>query len=125
MDRTILIVDSDNDLAGTLSAILSAAGYRVRSFASEEAALYAIFQAPPALVVIDVAFRDGDGVRFTQVLRRQGSTFPVVAVYRAGGDSAEPGLYSVPKPVNPVVLLRTVATALATWESDTANRLRA
>ena len=113
MDRSILIVDSDNDLAGTLSAILTAAGYRVQSFVSEEAALYAIFHAPPALVLIDVAYRDRDGVRFTRILRQQGATIPVVAVYRAGDDPAEPGLSSVPKPVNPEMLLQTVATALA------------
>lgn len=113
MDRSILIVDSDNDLAGTLTAILTAAGYRVRSTVAEEAALYAIFQAPPALVLIDVAFRDRDGTRFTHILRGLGWTMPVVVLYRAGDDPAVPGLYSAAKPVTSTELLRTIATALA------------
>jgi two-component system OmpR family response regulator len=74
----LLLVDDEDNLRSMLQAALRHNGFDVVSVASGRAALAAIEEAEPDLVVLDVMMPDLDGFDVCRRLRADGHTTPVL-----------------------------------------------
>jgi two-component system response regulator MprA len=74
----ILVVDDDAPIRRMLDRTLSADGYEVRSAPDGGAALAAVEQSVPDLIVLDVAMPGLDGLAVCRRLRRRGLATPVL-----------------------------------------------
>jgi len=132
----ILIVDDDRDLVATLRLVLERAGYDVAEANDPEAALVAVEERRPDLVLLDLMMPNStEGFQFIWRLRQRPGTYfhhlPVIMVsaaaertglrfYPESGDGSYPAGASVPvqdfldKPVEPAHLLDKVQEALVT-----------
>jgi CheY-like chemotaxis protein len=66
---SILVVEDNAASRQSISDVLSAAGYRVRSVATRSGALEAIASAPADAIVLDVQLPDGNGLDIIGRLR--------------------------------------------------------
>ncbi len=73
----MLVVDDDAAILSSLSRALRLEGYDPRLAAGGLAALEAVKQQPPALVILDVGMPDVDGVAVTRRLRADGFDMPI------------------------------------------------
>ena len=81
---TLLIVEDDITLGELLTRMLSVEGVVTRLVQSADEAVDAIRQAPPALVVLDIALAGNDGFTIADRLRGEGLLEDVpVIVYSA------------------------------------------
>ena len=62
IDRPVLVVDDEADLAMTYERLLRRQGYRTVSAGSREAGLLALEAQPVRLVIADLLLPDGDGL---------------------------------------------------------------
>jgi DNA-binding NarL/FixJ family response regulator len=77
----ILVVDDDADLRELVTTLLTEAGYRVVEADSGEAAVLAVDERPPALVILDVCLPELSGYEVCRQLRlRFGERLPVIFV---------------------------------------------
>jgi DNA-binding response OmpR family regulator len=92
MDTTgrglILIVEDEADLAATCARLLRRRGHAVVAVGSRAAALAALDDAPPALIVSDVRLPDGDGL---DVVRAATAMRPCVPTVVMTGRASETG----------------------------------
>jgi len=115
----LLLVDDDADLLKLLSMRLSAAGHRVTSVESAEAALTELAVARPQLVVSDVRLPGRDGLALYDEIRARYPALPVILLTAHGTipDAVEAtarGVYSyLTKPFDGKALLDKVNQALA------------
>jgi DNA-binding response OmpR family regulator len=65
----ILVVDDDEDIRLLLRELLGRAGYEVDEAADGRAALRRLYEAPPALVILDVTMPDLDGYQTLERVR--------------------------------------------------------
>jgi two-component system, NtrC family, nitrogen regulation response regulator NtrX len=79
---TILIVDDEESIRQSLAGILGDEGYEVASAASGKEALEILAEAQPALVLLDIAMPDMDGI---ETLRRFKETRPEMQVIMITG----------------------------------------
>lgn len=115
----IALVDDDRLVLASLGDCLTAAGYRVSSFRSAEAALSALWDAQVDLLVVDLLLPGMSGFDLASELRRRPRcrAMPVVAVSaltwgeRAATHPAIDDL--LPKPVDPESLLFCIQALLA------------
>lgn len=114
LDGHVLVVDDDQDMLEVLDALLTNAGYQVRTAANGVEALGAVARAMPALVLLDMIMPVMDGWQFTQELRASYDTdVPIVVLTAAeharsrcrGLDAAD----VLSKPFDAGELLRVVA----------------
>ena len=109
----IVLVDDEVESRKMLTAVLHAAGANVRPLNSASAALGAIDEHPPALVITDIAMPDMDGYAFTRMLRERPyggalkvialSAFPASQEKRSGFDAY------LSKPIDPFRLVDEIA----------------
>ena len=78
VEPAILVVDDDASIRRMLDRTLSAEGYVVAAAADGGAALAAVEQAVPDLVVLDVAMPGLDGLAVCRRLRAKGLAVPVL-----------------------------------------------
>jgi two-component system, NtrC family, response regulator GlrR len=115
----LLLVDDDADLLKLLSMRLSAAGHRVTSVESAEAALTQLVVARPQLVVSDVRLPGRDGLALYDEIRARYPALPVILLTAHGTipDAVEAtarGVFSyLTKPFDGKALLDKVNQALA------------
>ena len=115
----LLLVDDDADLLKLLSMRLSAAGHRVTSVESAEAALTELAVARPQLVVSDVRLPGRDGLALYDEIRARYPALPVILLTAHGTipDAVEAtarGVFSyLTKPFDGKALLDKVNQALA------------
>jgi DNA-binding response OmpR family regulator len=76
-EPTILVVDDEPSINEVLSLYLKRAGYRVRVARDGQAALEALKNQPPDLVVLDLMLPKVDGLEITRQLRATGDT-PII-----------------------------------------------
>ena len=134
----ILLVDDDRDLLHLMSMRLTAAGYRVTTVESAEAALASLAVQRPQLVITDLRMHGMDGLGLFDAIHRQAPSLPVVILTAHGTipdavTATRRGVFSfLTKPFEPKVLLDTVADALrlssaphgdrALWRADLITR---
>jgi signal transduction histidine kinase/CheY-like chemotaxis protein len=111
----IILVDDDDDVLHTLSAMLEGAGYGVTPYRSPLRALEEIGSSPSAdLIVADFAMPELRGDEFVAKVRRLRSTIPIVFVT---GYADPVALRSEPwvlqKPFRAASLIQTVERAIA------------
>ena len=80
----LLLVDDDPDLLKLLSMRLTAAGHRVTSVESAEAALTQLAVARPQLVVSDVQLPGRDGLALFDEIRKRHPALPVILLTAHG-----------------------------------------
>ena len=81
MDKTVLVVEDEPDLAVSYERLLRRHGCRVSSVGSRQAALQAIAVAPPPeLVIADLRLPDGDGLDIVRAARALPQPPPVLVV---------------------------------------------
>ena len=69
MSASILVADDEPNIVLSLEFLLKQAGFRVRTAADGEAALAAITEEPPDLVLLDVMIPGRDGYAVCQEIR--------------------------------------------------------
>jgi signal transduction histidine kinase len=83
----VLVVDDDADSRNSLAAVLTRAGAIVTAADSVRAALAAAIQAPPELVLTDIAIPVEDGYKMLECLRRDvdpKGSIPVIGITAYG-----------------------------------------
>jgi DNA-binding response OmpR family regulator len=86
MERgTILVVEDEPNIAELIELYLSREGYQVFTADSGEAALRAVAEHRPRLVVLDIGLPDIDGLEVCRRLR-QTSTIPVIFLTARDGE---------------------------------------
>lgn len=75
---TVLAVDSEPDLLVTYYRLLTRQGYRVITAPSRAQGLLALDREPPALVIVTLSLRDGNGLDVIRAAR--GSEAPAAAI---------------------------------------------
>ena len=119
MPARLLLVDDDRDLLKLLSMRLSAAGYRVATAETAEAALAQLAQARPQLVVSDVRLPGRDGLSLFDEIHARHPALPVILLTAHGTipDAVEAtarGVFGyLTKPFDGKELLDKIAQALA------------
>ncbi|HET7793626.1 MAG TPA: sigma 54-interacting transcriptional regulator [Rhizobacter sp.] len=125
----LLLVDDDPDLLKLLSMRLTAAGHRVTSVESAEAALTQLAVARPQLVVSDVQLPGRDGLALFDEIHKRHPALPVILLTAHGTipdavDATARGVFSyLTKPFDGKALLDKVneALALAPPEQQASN----
>lgn len=125
-NKTILIVDDDQDLVDVLTTVLESAGYRVESAADRSEGWSKAQQSPPDLAVIDVMMgSDVAGFQLTGDFRRDEKLKKVPIIMLTAINQKLPYGFSpdkdeefipvdrfLEKPVDPETLLKEVAALL-------------
>jgi two-component system nitrogen regulation response regulator NtrX len=122
MALEVLVVDDEEDIRDLVSGVLEDEGYAVRSAADSTAALDAIKDRRPSLVLLDVWLQGSrhDGLQLLQLLKRQDSTLPVLMISGHGNlDTAvaavrEGAVDIIEKPFEAGHLLHLVSRATET-----------
>ena len=79
MNRAVLVVDDEPDLAETCERLLTLAGWKVTTAISRAGALAALAAGPPpALALVDRHLSDGDGLDVLRAARALGT--PVIVM---------------------------------------------
>lgn len=77
---SVLVVDDDQGIRELLTSALGFVGYRVRAVGSVAAALAAMREDAPDIVVLDVVLPDADGLDMLRMVRSTGDRTPVLMV---------------------------------------------
>ncbi|HEU0203682.1 MAG TPA: response regulator, partial [Burkholderiaceae bacterium] len=115
----VLVVDDDDDVRELAGIALREAGAEVTCVASAAEALRVLELRLPDVVVSDIGMPETSGIDLVQQLRASPRTadLPIVALtaYNRGEDREEAQRagfdFHVGKPVEPLALVRTIATA--------------
>ncbi|MBT4711677.1 MAG: response regulator transcription factor [Alphaproteobacteria bacterium] len=119
-DPTIWIVDDDETVRDSLSALLDSAGYATETFGSAQAFLDGHGSDDVGCLLLDVQMPDMGGLELQEKLREQGSDLPVIIVTGFGDvQTAVRAMRSgaadfVEKPYSETAILDSVQLALQT-----------
>jgi two-component system nitrogen regulation response regulator NtrX len=93
----ILIVDDEEDIRDLIAGILKDEGYETRVAGDGDAALAAVRQRRPQLVILDIWLQGSklDGIQVLEVLKREQSDLPVVMI--SGHGTIETAVGSIKK----------------------------
>ena len=88
VNASILVADDEPNIVLSLEFLLKQAGFRVRTVSDGEAALAAIAQQPPDLVLLDVMIPGRDGYAVCQEIRANPAwrDMRIVMLTAKGGD---------------------------------------
>ena len=88
MSASILVADDEPNIVLSLEFLLKQAGFRVRTVSDGEAALAAIAQEPPDLVLLDVMIPGRDGYAVCQEIRSNPAwrSMRIIMLTAKGGD---------------------------------------
>jgi len=115
----LLVVDDDADMLRLLTMRLTAAGYRVSTATSAEAALTQLHIERPQLVLSDVRLPGKDGLALFDDIRQQHPSLPVILLTAHGTipdavEATERGVFTyLTKPFDGKSLLDKIAQALS------------
>ncbi|MGV3493081.1 MAG: sigma 54-interacting transcriptional regulator, partial [Ramlibacter sp.] len=115
----LLVVDDDADMLRLLSMRLQAAGYRVSTAASAEAALAQLDVERPQLVISDVRLPGRDGLALFDEVHRRHPSLPVIMLTAHGTipdavEATRRGVFTyLTKPYDSKELLERIAQALS------------
>lgn len=117
--QTVFVVDDDESVRESLSALLETQGLNAIAFASAEAFLLGYQPMAPACAVIDLRMPGMDGLSLLEHLRARGITLPVLVVTGHGDvplavRAMKAGATDfIEKPYSNATLLESIARALA------------
>lgn len=83
----VYIVDDDDGVRESLSALLQSVGIKTRAFATAEASMEAVESSLPACMLVDVRMPGMSGLEFQRLLREKASGVPVI-ILTGHGDVA-------------------------------------
>jgi CheY-like chemotaxis protein len=83
MARRILVIDDEQSILLLVRAVLAEAGWDVLTTSSAVDALERMASIQPDLILLDMRMPVMDGWRFTEELRAQGNTLPIVVMTAA------------------------------------------
>jgi len=88
VSASILVADDEPNIVLSLEFLLKQAGFRVRTVSDGEAALAAIAQEPPDLVLLDVMIPGRDGYAVCQEIRSNPAwrAMRIIMLTAKGGD---------------------------------------
>jgi two-component system, OmpR family, alkaline phosphatase synthesis response regulator PhoP len=120
MSASILVADDEPNIVLSLEFVLKQAGFRVRTVADGQAALTAIAEEPPDLVLLDVMIPGRDGYAVCQEIRANPvwQNMRIIMLTAKGGDvQREKGLSLgaddyVTKPFSPRELVERIRRML-------------
>ena len=124
------VVDDDEDVRKGTARLITAAGFRARTYASASDFLDVIEPDSPGCVILDLRLPDHSGLDLQAALARRGVPIPIVFVSGHGAipDSVRAiqggAVDFLTKPVDAKVLLAAVERALAQDEEARAMRDR-
>jgi FixJ family two-component response regulator len=116
---TIVLVDDDDEIRGSVGSFLRAAGLDVRGFAAAEDFLASPGQDEVSCLVTDLHMPGMDGLMLQKELKRIGLKIPIIVMTAyptpfARAQSAHLGAVALlPKPVDPDELLHRIQETLA------------
>jgi CheY-like chemotaxis protein len=110
--QSILVVDDDPAICDALAFLLEDAGYGVRTAPHGLAALDAIAEDAPHLVITDLFMPGLDGTGLIERLQRERPGLPIIVLSAAIRASPPAGVPFVAKPFDAEQLLITVARLL-------------
>ena len=70
-DRSLLVVDDDENFLKTLAKVMDKRGFDVEAAGSVEAGKAAVIKRPPAYAVCDLRFEDGTGLDVVKLIREK------------------------------------------------------
>ena len=85
---TTFLVDDDPAVLRSIARLLSAAGYKTKSFSSPQKFLVAHDPSIPGCAIIDLAMSELDGLGFQQALITSGSNRPIIFLTGRGDVSS-------------------------------------
>jgi two-component system response regulator FixJ len=118
-DNTVFVVDDDEDVRGSVGALLESAGMQAEIYESARAFLNAYVAGRSGCIIADVRMPDMDGLELLEELRRMGVALPVIVVTgHADVPLAVRAMKSgaidlIEKPFDPNQLIETVKRGLA------------
>lgn len=122
MSNDILIVDDEDDIRSLIRGIMEDEGYHVREAANSEAALKAVTEKTPDLIILDIWLQDSDkdGLEILKAVKADNPIMPVLMISGHGTietavTAIKDGAYDfIEKPFKSDRLLLMVARALET-----------
>ncbi len=84
-DNLIMVVDDDPDILMVLEGNLKLAGFKVATFMTGTAALAAVTEINPDLLILDLTLPDIDGIQLCRRLRELKLDFPVIMLTARDG----------------------------------------
>lgn len=81
---SVLVVDDDPDLLQSLRVLLESYDYRVAMAANAAAAIAAVTDHPPDVVLTDIYMPDADGFELINALRQRAASVPIIAMSGGG-----------------------------------------
>jgi DNA-binding response OmpR family regulator len=89
-EKTVLLVEDEDNIALALEHLIGRAGYRLRRVATGNAALAAMAEDRPDLVVLDVMLPERSGYEICQMIRADAALRGIkVLMMTAGGGEVE------------------------------------
>ncbi|HEY2733094.1 MAG TPA: response regulator [Polyangiales bacterium] len=115
-ERTILVIDDDEQLRESYAQLLEGHGFLVAQAGDARAALdYCVNHVNPSLIVVDIHMPGMSGWEFLAVLKcyRRLASVPILIVSAYPLDNAAIAVYpSLTKPVEPAMLIATIEELL-------------
>lgn len=124
--NTIALVDDDRNILASVSLMLEAEGFKVRTYADGAEALRGLSQQPPDLAVLDIKMPRMDGLELLQKLRQK-SQLPVIFLTSKDDESDELlGLRMgaddyIKKPFSQRLLLERIKALLRRKDADAGD----
>ena len=120
-DRTIMVIDDDDDLRAMVGEFLRKSGYLVVAAASGQDARPLALKTLPSLIILDIGMPGEDGLTTLWEMRKHDelSTVPVIILtayesYDLRGEAASAGCHTyMTKPFEPLELRELVNQLLA------------
>jgi chemosensory pili system protein ChpA (sensor histidine kinase/response regulator) len=121
----ILLVDDEAHIRKLTRAFLERRGFEVRTAHDGQAALEALDEFQPDLIITDVNMPRLDGYQLAQIVRASPATarIPILMISAQHQDAADPRLLAetdayLSKPIELAQLARTIAALLAQAPTD-------
>lgn len=117
-EHPVYVVDDDTSMLKALTRLLSAEGYKVKSFGSPQEFLDSLGAPTPGCVVLDMHMPDLDGLEVQRQLAKKGAGLAVVFLTAHGKiadcvDALRSGAVNfLTKPIGDEVLLKAVAEGM-------------
>jgi DNA-binding response OmpR family regulator len=127
MQRTVLVVDDDRELAGSLAEALAELGYRTLCAHDGEGAMRSLAESRPAAIILDLLMPRMDGLAFLGSRRDDDrlSEIPVIVLSGEHEMTAQARSLDVDvvleKPVNLLMLLGAIEQVLQEVPSTRDN----